>query len=216
MRTHAVPGIGLDGITAGLNMIGTTLLIADDDRLVLATLAGGLRRAGHTVLEASDGEEAIRLASEQRPDLAILDMRMPGKDGLGVATWLREHTEVPFIFLSAYGDASAVTEAVQAGALGYLVKPLDVQQILPSIDAAILRGRELSALLKEESQLSAALRLGRQTSTAVGILMARHQLSEQAAFDYLRDQARCQRRKVSDLAAELVHSTEPTACGNPG
>ena len=189
-------------------MLSATLLIADDDRLVLATLAEGLRRAGHTVLEAANGEEAIRLASEQRPDLAILDMRMPGRDGIDVAQWLREHTSVPFLFLSAYGDAAMVSAAVQAGALGYLVKPLDVQQILPSIDAAVTRGRELNSLLEEEAQLSAALRLNRQTSMAVGILMARHNLNEQEAFERLRAQARAQRRKLSDLALELVQATE--------
>lgn len=187
------------------------LLIADDDRLVLATLAEGLRRAGHTVLEAANGEEAIRLACEQAPDLAILDMRMPGRDGLDVAQWLREHTGVPFLFLSAYGDADVVNAAVQSGALGYLVKPLDVQQILPSIDAAMMRGRELNALLEEEAQLSAALRLNRQTSMAVGILMARHTINERDAFDRLRAQARSQRRKIADLAGELVQSAEGRA-----
>ena len=187
------------------------LLIADDDRLVLATVAEGLRRAGHTVLEAANGEEAIRLACEQQPDLAILDMRMPGRDGLDVAHWLREHTSVPFLFLSAYGDAEVVDAAVQSGALGYLVKPLDVQQILPSIDAAMMRGRELNALLEEEAQLSAALRLSRQTSMAVGILMARHNLNERDAFDRLRAQARSQRRKIGDLASELVQAAEGKA-----
>lgn len=172
------------------SMSTTTLLIADDDRLVLATLAEGLRRAGHTVLEAAGGEEAIRLACEQRPDLAILDMRMPGRDGLGVAQWLREHTSIPFLFLSAYGDGEVVEAAVRCGALGYLVKPLDVQQILPSVDAAMMRGRELNALLEEEAQLSAALRLSRHTSMAVGILMARDKIGERDAFDRLRAQAR--------------------------
>jgi two-component system, response regulator PdtaR len=131
-------------------------LLADDDRLVLATLTEGLRRAGYTVLDAAGGDEAIRLACEHKPDLAILDMRMPGRDGLAVARWLCEHTDCPFLFLSAYGDTEVVSAAVQAGALGYLVKPLDVQQILPSIEAALNRGRELRALLEEEAQLSAA------------------------------------------------------------
>lgn len=196
-------------------MTGATLLIADDDRLVLATLAEGLRRAGHTVLEAASGEEAIAIAGEQPPDLAILDMRMPGRSGVDVAVWLRERTDTPFIFLSAYGDTAAVEEAVRAGALGYLVKPLDVQQILPTIDAALMRGRELNALLEEEAQLSAALRLGRQTSLAVGILMARDQLTEQAAFNQLRAQARAERRKVSELAAELIQALETDAGGHP-
>lgn len=192
-------------------MSGTTLLIADDDRLVLATLAEGLRRAGHTVLEAASGDEAIRMACDRAPDLAILDVRMPGRDGLGVAQWLRQHTDVPFLFLSAYGDVSMVSEAVQSGALGYLVKPLDVQQILPSIDAALVRGRELNALLEEEAQLTAALRLNRQVSMAVGILMARDQLNEQDAFSRLRAEARSQRRKLGDLAIELVQSVESAA-----
>lgn len=189
-------------------MSSATLLIADDDRLVLATLAEGLRRAGHTVIEAANGEEAIQLACKQPPDLAILDMRMPGRDGLDVANWLREHTTVPFLFLSAYGDTEVVDAAVRSGALGYLVKPLDVQQILPSIDAAMMRGRELNALLEEEAQLSAALRLSRQTSMAVGILMARHNLNERDAFDRLRAEARSQRRKIADLANDLVKTAE--------
>lgn len=196
-------------------MSKATLLVADDDRLVLATLAEGLRRAGYTVLEAAGGEEAIAIACEQPPDLAILDMRMPGRNGVEVAVWLREHSDTPFVFLSAYGDTAAVGEAVRAGALGYLVKPLDVQQILPTIDAALMRGRELNALLEEEAQLSAALRLGRQTSLAVGILMARHQLTEQAAFNQLRAQARAERRKVSDLAVEVIATLEKDAAEVP-
>jgi len=90
--------------------------------------------------------------------------------------------------------------------LGYLVKPLDVQQILPSIEAALNRGRELRALLEEEAQLSAALRLGREVSMAVGILMVREGLDEQAAFEHLRGEARTQRRRLSALAAELVRA----------
>lgn len=181
-----------------------TLLLADDDRLVLTTLAEGFRQAGYNVLEASDGDAAIRIAEEHAPDLAILDMRMLGRDGHDVAVWLRRHTDIPFLFLSAYSDELTVTKAIAAGALGYLIKPLNVTQILPSIEAALTRGRELIALLEEESHLSAALRIGRQTSVAVGILMARHHLTEQAAFDRLRSQARAERRKVSDLAAELI------------
>ena len=120
------------------------------------------------------------------------------------------------MFLSAYGDAEAVTAAVASGALGYLVKPLDVQQILPSLDAAMTRGRELNALLEEEAQLSAALRLNRQTSMAVGILMARHNLNERDAFDSLRAQARAQRRKISDLALDLVQAAEGGARQSAG
>jgi len=189
-----------------------TLLLVDDDRLVLTTLAAGFRQAGYIVLEASDGDAAIRIAEEHAPDLAILDMRKLGRDGHDVAVWLRGHTDIPFLFLSAYSDELTVTKAIAAGALGYLIKPLNVTQILPSIEAALKRGRVLIALLEEEAHLSAALRIGRQTSIAVGILMARHRLAEQAAFEKLRSQARAERRKVSDLAAELISAAET----NPG
>lgn len=190
-------------------MSRATLLIAEDNRLVMITLAEGLRRAGYTVLEATNGEEAVQIASTASPDLAILDMRMPKRSGLEVAHWLRQHTDIPFIFLSAYGDSTMVDEAVRAGALGYLIKPLDLQQIIPPIEAALRRGRELKALLEEGSNLSAALRVGRETSMAIGILMARYQLDEQEAFNQLRAEARSQRRRVSDLAAELISSVEP-------
>lgn len=201
---------GVCGSDVGIQdcMTTATLLLADDDRLVLTTLAEGLRQTGYTVLEAGDGDAAIRLAETQSPDLAILDMRMLGRDGHDVAVWLRENTDIPFLFLSAYSDQQTVSKAIAAGALGYLIKPLSVTQILPSIEAALKRGRELIALLEEEAHLSAALRIGRQTSIAVGILMARHQLNEQAAFDKLRSQARAERRKVSDLAAELISAVE--------
>lgn len=195
-------------------MAKMTLLIADDDHLVLAALSAELKAAGHTVLEANEGDAAIRLAREQTPDLAILGRYMPGKSGLDVAEWLREHTEIPFMFLSVDGEAPTVSAAMQAGALGYMVKPLDAHQIIPAIEAAFLRAQEFSKPLEEKLQLDTALQLARQTSTAVGILMARYQLSEKAAFEQLRAQARTRRCKVSDLASDLVSHAESHARKN--
>lgn len=192
-------------------MSSMTVLIADDDHLVLAVLTAGLEVAGYTVLAANNGVEAIRLAREHSPDFALLDMYMPGINGLDVAVWLREHTAIPFIFLSVDGDISTVTMAMQAGALGYLMKPLNAHQIIPAIQAALLRGREFTKLLEENTQLDVALKLGRQTSIAVGILMARYQLSEKAAFEQLRAQARKRRCKISEVASELLCNTESHA-----
>ena len=104
------------------------ILVVDDDRLILATLAKGLRQADYGVSEANSGEDALRLASAVKPDLALLDMRMPGMSGIELAQRLTSD-EIPFIFLSAYGDAEIVKQAAEHGALGYLVKPLDVPQI---------------------------------------------------------------------------------------
>jgi len=184
------------------------VLIADDDRLVLATLASGLREAGYTILEASDGEEAIRLCEEQQPDITILDIRMPGMDGIETARCLQDLTGTPFLMLSAYGDGDLVEKATDLGALGYLVKPIDVEQIIPTIEAALKQSALFKNLQNSESRLVSALKNDQATSTAVGVLMERHRLSRDAAFEKLRNHARSQRCKLTDVADELVKAVE--------
>lgn len=119
--------------------VRATILVCDDDRLVLATLVHGLKTAGYDVIEADNGDDAILLARERRPDLALLDMRMNGKTGLDVAAYLRDHVGTPFMFLSAFNDERIVRQAVEFGALAYLVKPLDVRQIVPAVESALAR-----------------------------------------------------------------------------
>jgi DNA-binding response OmpR family regulator len=125
--------------------IRPTILVCDDDRLVLATLSHGLKNAGFDVVEADNGDDAILLARERRPDLALLDMRMNGKTGLDVAAYLRDHVGTPFMFLSAFNDERIVRQAVEFGALAYLVKPLDVRQIVPAVRAALARATARAA-----------------------------------------------------------------------
>jgi AmiR/NasT family two-component response regulator len=184
------------------------LLVADDDRLILATVSNALRSRGYEVLEAADGEEACRLCREHNPELAILDVRMPKLSGLEVAQCLRETTDVPFMFLSAYSDEDLVTMAAQTGALGYLVKPLDAPQIVPAIEAAMVRASEIHQLRESERNLHTALASGRETSAAVGVLMERHRLSAEAAFESLRQRARSERRKIAEVARDLLEATE--------
>jgi DNA-binding response OmpR family regulator len=122
-----------------MSPVRATILVCDDDRLVLATLVHGLKTAGYDVIEADNGDDAILLARERRPDLALLDMRMNGKTGLDVAAYLRDHVGTPFMFLSAFNDERIVRQAVEFGALAYLVKPLDVRQIVPAVESALAR-----------------------------------------------------------------------------
>jgi len=184
------------------------VLIADDDRLVLATLASGLREAGYTILEASDGKEAIRLCEEQQPDITILDIRMPGMDGIETARHLQNLTGTPFLMLSAYGDGDLVEKATDLGALGYLVKPIDVEQIIPTIEAALKQSALFKSLQDSESRLVSALKHDQATSTAVGVIMERHRLSRDAAFEKLRSHARSQRCRLVDVADEVVKAVE--------
>lgn len=164
----------------------TKLLVADDDRVVLFTLAEGLREAGFEVIEARDGLRALELCLGVAPDLALLDIRMPGLDGLELARRLRSETSVPFLFLTAYDDEDLVREAVKLGALGYLVKPLDVPRLVP--------------------MLRAALDSNRHIGTAVGIAMRTWNLDQRAAFERLRKYARDRSEKLVDVARAVVES----------
>ena len=116
-------------------------VLVDDDRLVLATVTHGLTQAGYEVIDADNGDDAILLAREHKPDLALLDIRMEGKSGFDVAEYLRDVCHVPFIFLSAFADADTVAQVAALGAVAYMVKPLDVGQIVPTVDAAFERLR---------------------------------------------------------------------------
>jgi response regulator NasT len=187
---------------------GRHILVVDDDRLVLASLTRGLRQGGYRVSEASNGDAALVIARETSPDLALLDVRMPGMNGIELGRLLREQAAVPFIYLSAYGQADIVTQAAEHGALGYLVKPLDIAQILPAIETALSRADELSRLHAKEEQLATALAGSRAVSVAVGLLMERHHLGHDEAFETLRARARATRRPLPELAREILDSSE--------
>ena len=184
------------------------ILLADDDRLILSTLGQGLRDAGYKILEATDGAAAVHICETSHPDLAILDVRMPNMSGVEAAHLIREKTTTPFIFLSAYGDREVVQLAVQEGALAYLVKPVDIPQIIPTIEAALARAAELSELRQTTDNLGSALKGNRETSMAVGLIMERYRISQEIAFKILRNYARSERIKVNQLAANLINAAE--------
>lgn len=185
------------------------LLLVDDDRLILATLKHGLEDAGFSVSTAESGEEAQELlTSGLRPDLALLDVRLPGTDGLALAERLLALDHIPFVMLSAYSDEQTVQHAASLGALGYLVKPLDTSQIRPTLEAALRRAREHAELRLSRDQLQAALNSDRDINVAIGVTMVQYRLTRRAAFEMLRAAARGQRRKLSELAQEIIQTSE--------
>lgn len=177
------------------------ILVVDDDRLVLATLVAGLKQAGFEVIEADNGDDAILLARRFKPRLAILDMRMQGKSGMDVARYLAANTATGFMFLSAFGDADIVEEATRMGALGYLVKPLDVRQIVPAVRAALGRWQELRTVPAAATEGGVQ---GRDENIAIGILMERLRLDHDRALEALRTQARSEGTTTEQLAANMV------------
>lgn len=164
------------------------ILVLDDDRLVLATVTHGLAQAGYTVIDADNGDDAILLAREHRPDLALLDIRMQGKTGLEVAEYLRDVLHTPFMFLSAFSDARTVEQVKALGAVTFLVKPLDIGQIVPAVEAAL-------AHVREHPQAGPALApaakhaLADVVALAIGVLMQRHGIDRAVASARLQDQA---------------------------
>jgi response regulator NasT len=181
------------------------LLLVDDDRLVLVTLNRGLAAAGFVVVVAESVSEAEDLlAGGIRPDLAIVDVLMPERSGLELVQRLRDLDHIPFILLTSMADAQVVEQAAQDGALGYVVKPVDVPQLIPAIKAALARATDLRSLRMTQRQLQEALDAERDINIAIGIVMVRQQLGRSAAFDQLRKTARARRLKLSALSSELI------------
>lgn len=185
------------------------LLLVDDDRLVLSTLTMGLQQSGYRVSNAESTEEAeVFLASGERPDLALLDIRMSGASGLKLAERLQQLDHVPFVILSAYSDQPMIDQASRLGALAYLVKPLDIPKLVPSLEAALARANELQELRETRQQLQAALDAERNINVAVGITMMQYRLNRSDAFSKLRNAARVRRIKLASLANDIVQAGE--------
>jgi response regulator NasT len=191
-----------------------TILVVDDDRLVLATLAHGLTQAGYDVIDADNGDDAILLAREHRPDLALLDIRMQGKSGFDVAAYLRQYCQIPFMFLSAFSDDATVAQVKALGAVAYLVKPLDISQILPSVATALanLQGQRAAAASAAPGHSAEQLQW-----MAVGLIVQRDGLDPVQALQRLQQLASDAGRPVAEHADELVRlAAERSGSARPG
>jgi two-component system, response regulator PdtaR len=186
------------------------ILVVDDDRLVLATLSYGLTQAGFEVIDADNGDDAILLAREHRPELALLDIRMEGLTGFDVAAYLREYLQTPFMFLSAFADEATVAKVKELGAVAYLVKPLDISQIVPAVEAAFARSAPAPAApaaapAAPPSELPAQLD---PTALAVGVLMHRYSLPRDEALARLMSLASADGHSLPEQARRVVDALE--------
>jgi two-component system, response regulator PdtaR len=195
------------------------ILVVDDDRLVLATVVHGLAQAGYDVIDADNGDDAILLAREHRPQLALLDIRMEGKSGFDVAETLRDAYAIPFMFLSAFADEATLAKVRELGAMDYLVKPLNVGQIVPAVDAVLarLRGGEAApvavpaAPAPAQASAQAAASLDDPVPLAVGVLMHRHSLPRAQAWQRLQKLAQEHQRTPLQQAERLLAAVEELA-----
>lgn len=188
--------------------------MVDDDRLVLATLTHGLAQAGYEVIDADNGDDAILLAREHKPDLALLDIRMEGKTGFDVAAYLREYCHMPFMFLSAFSDDATVAQVKELGAVAYLVKPLDIRQIVPAVEAAFanMGHARPEAVPFQHGEMARSEAgndpLGHVVSIAVGVLMHRYSLPRAQALERLRKLAASEGRSLEESCEQLLAATE--------
>lgn len=181
------------------------ILVVDDDRLVLATLSYGLTQAGFEVIDADNGDDAILLAREHRPELALLDIRMEGLTGFDVAAYLREYLQTPFMFVSAFADEATVAKVKELGAVAYLVKPLDISQIVPAVEAAFSRSTTPAAAAAAPSGPPALLD---PTALAVGVLMHRYSLPRGEALARLTSLAAADGQGLPEQAQRIVDAVE--------
>jgi len=181
------------------------ILIADDESIRLLSLRGQLTALGHQVVaEASTGEEAISMAILTRPDLAILDIRMPVIDGIEAAERITQVRPIPIILLTAYSEAQLVERAAQSSISAYLMKPVSEEDLLPAITLALARFQQFQALRQEVADLREALEARKVIEKAKGILMRRLNLTEEEAFRRLQRQSQESNRKLAQVAEAIV------------
>jgi response regulator NasT len=186
-----------------------SILLVDDDRLIISTLSIGLSKAGYQINTAISVDKAILwLESNERPDLVILDVNMPKRIGLELAKHLSELDNIPFILLTAYSDQDIISQANEFGAMGYLVKPVQINQLIPAIETALSRATYQQDLLEMKAQLQTALDSDRILSVAIGIVMVQFQVGRDNAIKLLRKHSRIKNIKLHELASVVINARE--------
>jgi two-component system, response regulator PdtaR len=184
------------------------ILVVDDDVAYARLLVELLSRAGYDVSATHTAQDAIGAAVVSAPDLALVDVSLPGDSGLILGAALHSQFDVAFVILSGLDDLETAPQAAQIGAIAYLVKTGDLHHYLPAIHTALARSEELRELRRREAQLSNALQQTRAVSAATGVMMERSRLSREQAFERLRGLARTRRRRLSDVAEQFLTSVE--------
>jgi two-component system, response regulator PdtaR len=186
---------------------GLRVVVAEDEALIRLDLVEMLREEGYDVVgEAGDGEEAIRLARELRPGLIMMDIKMPGTDGLEAARTIAGERLAPVVMLTAFSQRELVESARDAGAMAYLVKPFSKTDVVPAIELAASRYAEVAALEAEVAGLTDRLETRKAVERAKGLLMAKKRMSEPDAFRWIQRTAMDRRTTMRAVADAVVET----------
>lgn len=183
----------------------TRVIIADDESVIRADLREMLTNLNYLVVgEVGDGKSAVNLARELKPDVVIMDIKMPDMDGIEAAKLMTQEKIAPVLLLTAYAQRDLVDRAKEAGVVGYLVKPFREQEIVPAIEIALARFGEFRELEKEVGDLNETLETRKLVDRAKGILMDTQGLTEQEAFRKIQKMSMNTRKPMKEIAQAIV------------
>ncbi len=182
-----------------------TVLICDDEPVIRMSLKNKLKELGFDeIIECGDGETAVKLALDRLPDMAILDVAMPGMDGITAASTLRTKLKIPIVFLTAAYDPETVSRAREAGIAAFLTTPLRAQDLWPAIELAFAHADEVAALKEEVEDLKELIENRKVIEKAKGVLMRSQGLSEPEAFRRMQKLAMDKRKSMRQIAEAIL------------
>ena len=190
------------------------VVIAEDEALIRLDLAEMLREEGYQVVgEAGDGQEAVDLAESLRPDLVIMDVKMPRRDGIDAAAEIAAKRIAPVVLLTAFSQRDLVEKARDAGAMAYLVKPFSISDLIPAIEVALSRFTEITELEREVADLGDRLETRKLVERAKGLLQAKHGMTEPEAFTWMQRAAMDRRTSMKRVAEVVLESMDTPGSG---
>lgn len=185
--------------------MSTRIVIAEDEAIIRLDLRETLEDEGYQVVgECGRGDEAVELVRSHKPDVAILDIKMPGMGGLEAALLISNEKICPVVMLTAFSQREIIEQARDAGALAYLVKPFQKADLVPAIELAIARFGEMRALTGEVEALGAQLEVRKLVDRAKGILIDKYRMTENDSFSYIQKMAMSERTRMGDIAGRII------------
>jgi len=185
------------------------VLIADDESVIRMDLREMLTEAGYEVVaEAGSGDEALAAARAERPDIAVVDIKMPGMDGIDAARAMIEEGICPVVLLTAYGQPELLARAKEAGVFGYVTKPFEERDLLPAIEIASSRYDEVTGLKQQVGDLQQAIETRKLVERAKGILMEAQGLTEKQAFRRIQQESMNRRKSMREIAEAVILASD--------